>query len=135
MAVGGISEGLAGMSHAVQGFRAATAAGFAISAQGGRALLDAIEAMQAELSVALSDASLLAQEPPLGTTPAARVYRPFLASIAGDPAQGFYPALQRLSQDLTQLAADVRQSMDLYETTEDDNTYDLKSAGGSVNSA
>ncbi|CCH34647.1 hypothetical protein ABZ816_30205 [Actinosynnema sp. NPDC047251] len=135
MAVGGFFSGIDGMSTAVQGFRAATAAGFTISADRGQALLTAIGDMQLVLEAAIAKSSVITQEPPLGTTPAARVYRPFLATIASDPAQGFLPAVKKLSEDLTRLAADVRQSMGVYGTAEDQNTHGITTAGGPIHSA
>ncbi|MEU4801735.1 hypothetical protein [Actinosynnema sp. NPDC023587] len=130
MAVGGFFQGIDDMSGAVQGFRAATAAGFTISREGGAALLAAISTMLAALEQTLADSAVLSQEPPLGTTPAAKVYRPFLATIASDPAQGFFPAVRKLQQDLNQLADDVRRSMGVYRSTDDGSAHDLNSAGG-----
>lgn len=132
MALRGFAEGVEDMSGAVRGFRAATAAGFRISPAGGEALLAAISTMRLALEAALGESAVLGQEPPLGTTPAALVYRPFLATIASDPAQGFIPAVHRLQRDLAQLGDDVHRAMGLYRDTDDESAHHLDSAGGST---
>ncbi|MBB5960341.1 hypothetical protein FHS29_006964 [Saccharothrix tamanrassetensis] len=135
MAVDGVIAGLSGMSHAVAGFQAATAAGFTISQSGGQALLNAIDDMIQAAEETLMRAEMLAQEPPLGTTPAAQVYKPFLASIATDPAQGFIPAIDKFKEDLARLRTNVEQAMGSYRSTDDDRAQGLQNIGGSTLSA
>ncbi|MBW4716386.1 hypothetical protein [Saccharothrix obliqua] len=135
MTTGGLTTGVHGMSAAVADFRAATAAGFSISPSGGQALLSAISEILASVQLVLAERSVLEQEPPIGTTPAARVYRPFFASIATDRDQGFFAALERLISDLRSLADDVQQAMNAYQATDEDRAQNLKSTGGSVLSA
>ncbi|WP_433264983.1 hypothetical protein ACQPZF_36655 [Actinosynnema sp. CS-041913] len=135
MAVNGFFAGLSGMSTAVDGFRAATAAGFVISPSGGAALLGAIDEMSLATELALADAAVLSQEPPLGTTPAAEVYKPFLATIASDPVQGFLPAVEKFAKDLARLRTDVQQAMDRYQSTDEDRAQSLKTIGGTTLSA
>lgn len=124
--------GLAGMTSAVSGFQAATAAGFRIGETGGQALLNAIDDMLSEVEQALRKAERISQEPPLGTTPAAEVYKPFLATIATDPVQGFVPAILKFQEDLKRFRVDVEQSMADYRTTDQDSGQGISSAGGSV---
>lgn len=124
--------GLAGMTSAVSGFQAATAAGFRIGETGGQALLNAIDDMLAGVADALNGAERLSQEPPLGTTPAAQVYKPFLATVATDQVQGFIPALIKFRQDLEQLRSDVEQSMGTYQSTDQDAGQGVANAGGPI---
>jgi hypothetical protein len=108
-----------GISNAVSGITAAVSAGFTISEGGGQPLLDAIQELQDEIQSALVKASQLELEPKLGTTPAATVYKPFLATVASDPTQGAIPVLKKLQTDLTDAQTAIRKSMDNYNRTED----------------
>lgn len=114
----GLLAGISGMSGAVAGFSAAIAAGVTISETGGQALIRAIDNMLNGVTDAISRADLLGQEPQLGTTPAAEVYKPFLATIATDSTQGFIPTMIKLKKDLEQLRFDVEQAMTTYQTTD-----------------
>ncbi|TQM82994.1 hypothetical protein FHX81_5407 [Saccharothrix saharensis] len=130
-----IVAGISGMGTAVADFGAAVGAGFVVSAKGGAALIEAIDRIQAQSERAIQTADRLAQEPPLGTTPAARVYKPFLATIASDPDQGFVPALRRFTTDLALLRDQVVQAMDLYRTTDQGAEHGVTDAGGPILSA
>jgi hypothetical protein len=131
---GGLIGGISGMSNAVAGFRAATAAGFTISESGAAALISAINHVLDGVLEALGDAQRLIQEPPLGTTPAAEVYKPFLATIATDPVQGFIPAVTRLQDDLEQLLAEVEQATTAYRTTDQHAGRGVEIAGDPITS-
>ncbi|MGM1064412.1 hypothetical protein [Saccharothrix sp. Mg75] len=124
--------GIAGMGHAVSGFSAATAAGFRIGAAGGQALIDAVDGMLAEIRDALASANRLSQEPPLGTTPAAVVYKPFLATVATDEVQGFIPVLVGFQQDLVRFRSDVEKSMGVYRGTDQDSATVVATAGSTL---
>jgi hypothetical protein len=84
---------------------------------------------------ALRKSEVLSQEPPLGTTPAAQVYKPFLASIAADPAQGFVPAAKKLQADLERMRSDVERAMATYQATDENAKQGIKRAGGPTYSA
>ncbi|RKT57336.1 hypothetical protein [Saccharothrix australiensis] len=135
MAAGGLAGGVSGMSTAVERFQAATAAGFTISRDGGAALIAAIDDMLQGTEEALAGAHFLSRQPPLGTTPAAEVYKPFLASIAADSDQGFIPAVLKLQDDLTRLRANVAEAMGLYWSTDEDRAHGLDAIGGTTHSA
>jgi hypothetical protein len=107
-----------GISDAVSGIKAAVSAGFTISEGGGQPLLDAISDLQTEIRNALKKSSQLQTQPELGTTPAAAVYKPFLATVASDPTQGAIPVLTKLQADLADAQTAIQKSMDNYKTTE-----------------
>jgi hypothetical protein len=131
----GLLAGISGMSAAVSQFGAATAAGFTISAKGGEALIQAIDRMVQQSDRLNLDIDRLSLEPPLGTTPAARVYKPFLASVASDPDQGFKPAVAKFRADLIQLKTQLTQAMGHYRTTDQDAGDGVTAAGGPILSA
>jgi hypothetical protein len=131
----GLLAGISGMSAAVSQFGAATAAGFTISAKGGEALIQAIDRIMLDSDRLNMEVARLSQEPPLGTTPAARVYKPFLATVASDPDQGFKTALTRLTADLVELKTQVAQAMGHYRTTDQDAGDGVTAAGGPILSA
>lgn len=111
--------GFAGISDAVTGITAAVNAGFTISDGGGQPLLNAIQELQDEIRSALVKSAQLENEPKLGTTPAATVYKPFLATVASDPTQGAIPVLKKLHADLADAHAAIQKSMDNYQGTDD----------------
>lgn len=110
--------GFAGISDAVMGITAAVNAGFTISDGGGQPLLNAIQELQDEIRSALRKASQLEMEPKLGTTPAANVYKPFLATVASDPTQGAIPVLTKLQSDLDEAHKAIQKSIDNYRATD-----------------
>lgn len=131
----GLLAGISGMSAAVSQFGAATAAGFTISAKGGEALIQAIDRIGLDADRLGMEVARLSQEPPLGTTPAAQVYKPFLATVASDPDQGLKAALVRFNADLARLKAQVAQAMEHYRTTDQDAGDGVTAAGGPILSA
>jgi hypothetical protein len=116
----------------VANLKAASAQGFGVSEAGGQALIKAIDTMYDGVTEALDKSLLLGQEPPLGTTPAAQVYKPFLATIATDPAQGFIAAMKEFQQDLLDAKESIRKSMDVYKATDQGNQQGFKKAGEST---
>jgi hypothetical protein len=127
--------GMRGISDSAASFSASVSAGVGVSESGGEALIKAIGQMQRGVAKALQKAEILSQEPPLGTTPAAQVYKPFLASIAADPVQGFVPAAKQLEKDLERMRSDVERAMAAYQATDEDAKQGIKRAGGPTYSA
>jgi hypothetical protein len=113
----------AGISTAVDAIaKDASSGGFGISENGGQALINAIDDLKTAVENALRNSSQLSQQPALGTTPAANVYKPFLATIASDPVQGAIPALKKLQTDLVNAEAAIRTAMKNFQATEQANT-------------
>jgi hypothetical protein len=110
--------GFVGISEAVSGITAAANAGFTISEGGGQPLLNAIQELQTEIRTALLKATQLEAEPQLGSTPAASVYKPFLATVASDPTQGAIPVLKKLQADLNDAHTAIQKSMANYQGTD-----------------
>ncbi|GAA0631143.1 hypothetical protein GCM10010174_59980 [Kutzneria viridogrisea] len=103
-----------GISGAVSQLKAASASGgFSITEEGADPLLKAVAAMKAEVMKHLSDAQHLEQQLPLGQTPGASVYKPFLASVAGDQVQGLAPFLRKLQSDLNEIEDTIKKSVSL----------------------
>lgn len=106
------SAGFAGISTAVDELVAATqGGGFSISENGGQALLNAIHDLQTEVSSALAHASNLEQTLPLGSTPNANIYKPFIATVASDPTQGAITVLKKLQTDLEDARTAIQKSI------------------------
>lgn len=122
---GGGGGAFQGISSAVSGIVAASDAGFAISENGGQSLLNAIEDLQEAVRTALGKSSALEQQPALGSTPNANVYKPFLATVASDPTQGAIPVLRKLQADLNNAHAAVKKAMDNYQNTDHTNATTL----------
>ncbi|KAA2259467.1 hypothetical protein F0L68_21265 [Solihabitans fulvus] len=126
------ASGLTGVSQAVAGLKAAAAEGFTVTDSGGQALIDAMNDLHDEITDAISHSDVLGQEPPLGQTPAAQVYKPFLATIATDPHQGMIPALRKLLKDLTDARDSIQKSMESYKGTDQGSKQGLNKAGGTT---
>ncbi|WP_394616531.1 hypothetical protein JNUCC0626_43970 [Lentzea sp. JNUCC 0626] len=127
--------GMQGISDSAASFSASVSAGVGVNESGGQALIKAIDKMHNGIVKALSRSDYLSQEPPLGTTPAAQVYKPFLASIATDPSQGFIAAAKKFQKDLEQMRLDVEKAMATYQTADQDAAHGIKKAGGPILSA
>jgi hypothetical protein len=125
-APGGGGGAFDGISEAVSGIVAASDAGFMVSENGGQPLLDAIRDLQREVATALARADFLQQQPPLGTTPNAVIYKPFLSTIASDPSQGAIPVLRQLQRDLLSAEAAIKKAMANYQEGERANTATIK---------
>jgi hypothetical protein len=126
---GGGSAAFQGIGNAVSGIVEAANAGFAISENGGQPLLNAIEDLATEVASALGKSSVLGSHLPLGTTPNANVYKPFLASVATDPVQGAVPALRKLHDDLTSARAAIQKAMDNYQNADQESASNVQSSG------
>jgi hypothetical protein len=118
---GGTGGAYAGIGSAISDIVAAADNGFGISENGGQPLLDAIQDLTTAVSKALVSSSELEKQPALGTTPAATVYKPFLATIASDPTQGAIPVLKKLQGDLGSAHAAIQKAIQNYQNTEQAN--------------
>jgi hypothetical protein len=118
-----------GITEAANGIVAAALQGFAISENGGQPLLDAIQDLRDEVEHALYASQNLQSQPPLGTTPNAEIYKPFLATIASDPVQGAIPVFRQLQDDLDRAAAAIKQAMANYRDADVSAGADIAAAG------
>lgn len=126
---GGGGEAFQGIGDAVAGIQLAANEGFAISENGGQPLLNAIQELATEVATALGKSSVLGSHLPLGTTPNADVYKPFLASVATDPVQGAVPALRKLHDQLTSAHTAIQQAMDNYNNSDQESASGVRSSG------
>jgi hypothetical protein len=125
-AAGGGAGAFAGISTAVDAIHlAAFSGGFGISHNGGQALLNAIDELHTAVTAAIRKSTELELQPPLGTTPAANVYKPFLATVASDPAQGAMPVFKKLQTDLNNAHDAIKKAMQNFQETEQHNTGTL----------
>jgi hypothetical protein len=123
--------GLGGFSDALSSLKAAGAGGgWGINESGGQALISAAQDLYDELGDILVKADTLGQELPLGTTPAAQVYKPFLATIATDPDQGLIAALTKLREEALEFKAEVEKAMAVYQASDEDGQQGIAKAGG-----
>lgn len=99
--------------------------GFTVSDEGGQALINAIDAYRARLDKHLEWAHKLAGRLPLGSSPAANTFGPYLTTIAGDPVQGAIPAMKNLRQRLEDARAAIQKSMASYQQTEQRNAANI----------
>lgn len=127
--MGGLWDSFAGISDAAQELKAASNEGFTVSGPGAQVLIDAVVDMQNTVRDALENAEVLGQEPALGQTPAAQVYKPFMASIATDPVQGFIPFMKGLQQDLADIEASLLKSMTAYQDSDQTGASGITAAG------
>lgn len=121
--------GFQGITTAVDSLVAAGSAGFALSDNGGQPLINAIEALQTEVRQALNNSQVLEDQPQLGSTPNAKVFKPFLATIASDPHQGAIAVLKQLQDDLTRAEAVIKQAMKNFHETDTDAATNVNNTG------
>ena len=120
---GGGGAAFAGISTAIGGIlTAANSGSFSVTPEAGKALLSAIDDLHTAVDSALGKSAILGAEPALGNTPAAKVYKPFLATVASDPVQGAIPVFRKLKSDLINAHAAIKKAMDNYDATEQANT-------------
>jgi hypothetical protein len=120
-----------GISAAVADLNSA-AGGFAISESGGLALAKALQDAIDKLRETLRHAGGLSQQRPLGMTPAAIVYKPFLSSIADDPVQGFLPAAQQLITQLESARETILKSIDATMSADSGAAQNIASTGQQI---
>jgi hypothetical protein len=111
------------MTQAISGLKAAatTGGGFTVDPQGGQYLIDALRKMLAGVENAINKGALLSQELPLGNSPGAQVYKPFFASIAGDPHQGAIAVWTQMAKDLQDGIDTIQTAMNNYQQTDSSN--------------
>lgn len=120
-----------GMEAAIDKLVAAanTGGGFTVTDEGGQALIDAIDTYIGKLDKHRQNADMLTRVLPLGSSPAANVFKPFLATIANDPVEGVIPAMESLRRRLEDAKAAIQKSMASYQLTEQQNSTNMKSHG------
>jgi hypothetical protein len=128
-APGGGGGAFDGISEAVSGIVAASDSGFMVSENGGQPLLDAIDELAREVSEALTRSSVLGRHLPLGSTPNAKIFAPFIATVATDPVQGAIPVLTKLQKDLEAAHTAIQKAIDNYNAAEQENASDIKVSG------
>ncbi|RZS44920.1 hypothetical protein EV193_101801 [Herbihabitans rhizosphaerae] len=113
------------LADGAQGLHAAAAKGdIEVEPTGGQALIRAIDKLQGFINEQEGNAVNRQQEPPLGDSNGARVIKPFVASVASDPGQGFYPMLKHLRTQLNTYKDAITMAMNNYKAT------DLRQASG-----
>ncbi|TCO65282.1 hypothetical protein [Actinocrispum wychmicini] len=98
--------------------KAAADGGFEVSAEGGDALIKAIERFQTWANGQSRYLFRLTQEPKLGTSNGAKVIAPFAVEVATD-AQGFMTQLQALTQSLDKAKEGIEKAMANYRATDE----------------
>jgi hypothetical protein len=122
--------GFEGISAAVTSLQSAVSnGGFSISEEGGQKLLTAISTLQTKVENHQSNAQYLATRLPLGSSPAAKVYVPFLSTVASDPVQGIIPVLTKLRRDLQAAHDAITQSIANSQNTDQGNSDQLRTSG------
>jgi hypothetical protein len=89
--------------------------GFTMNYEGVQALLTYTQGLQKAVNEALFKQNVLAQTPPLGSTPAANTFKPFLSTAATDPTQGLVPVLKKLHDQLGDSVTNLKNSLANYE--------------------
>ncbi|HEY7594959.1 MAG TPA: hypothetical protein VH969_17540 [Actinophytocola sp.] len=119
--------GGAAIAGAVQGIAAGTkqlanvaAEGhFAISEEGGRALLQAIKEMRHWIHDQSNRLTQLAQQPPIGGSYGAETIKPYAQSVATDQ-QGFIAMLKEFGDSLADAEQGINDAMDNYRKMDTD---------------
>ncbi|GGS33850.1 hypothetical protein [Actinokineospora fastidiosa] len=118
-----------GMHQVATDLAWASSQGFTFSGPGAQALRAAVTEMQDKVNYMLTEAVYLSEEPLLGQTPAAQVYKPFMASVATDSTQGFIPFLKSLQEDLASIEASLKASTGAYTEGDQNAAQDIADAG------
>ncbi|HEX6356854.1 hypothetical protein [Actinophytocola sp.] len=99
-------------------FAAAAAGGqFAVSPEGGDALLKAIRDMARWVDDNLIEGEWLAQQLPLGSSHGAEAMKPYLVQVATDD-QGFIPKLREFRSTLADAEQGIMAAMENYDNTD-----------------
>jgi hypothetical protein len=126
----GFFDSIAGVQQQVASLTDAANKGFTVSDEGGQAIIDAIRKLDSKLADHQRKAFTLAnQPPPLGTSPGGQLYSPFVASIAGDPHEGFLQALTTLRSELAAAEAAITRSMASYQASDQGGARGITAAG------
>lgn len=109
-----------GFAAMVKQFAHAASAGeFAVSPEGGEALLAAIRDMDLWVRNNLADLDMLGREQPLGSSNGAEVMKPYLRNVATDQ-QGFITQLLEFRATLIDAEKGITAAMANYDSTEQD---------------
>lgn len=128
-----IWSSVTGFGDALDSLKAVGASGgWAINESGGQALISAAQDLFDELGEILASSRDLGQELPLGTTPAAQVYKPFMATVATDPHQGAFAVLTKLREEALEFKTEVEKAMAAYEAADEGSQQGIAKAGGST---
>ena len=120
MDMGGISAAVAGIAKGAASFKKAAAEGsFAVSEEGGRALLEAITEMRDWINGQGDRLYRLQQQPALGTSHGAEALKPFSQSVATDQ-EGFITMLRAFGDSLDQAEQGIQEAMNNYKTMDTD---------------
>jgi hypothetical protein len=92
---------------------AATSGSFAVSETGGQALLKAIRDLAKFVDDNLSDANVVAQQLPLGSSNGAKLMKPYMVNVVTDD-QGFYTRLKEFRTSLVDAEAAIQAAMKNY---------------------
>ena len=126
-----IWSSIGGFGDALNSLKAVGASGgWAINESGGRALISAAQELYEELGAILAQTDQLSEELPLGTTPAAQVYKPFMATVASDPAQGAVTVLTKLREEALEFKGEVEKAMAAYESADEAGQQGIDKAAG-----
>jgi hypothetical protein len=118
------------MKQSVQPFvQAASSGGFGISANAGKALLDAISRCQDGLDGAQFDLNRIQQDTKLGTSPDAMVMTTFNKEVAASGTNSAVTSLQGLREVLAQAAAGVTEAMKHYRHVDTHGASGINRAG------
>jgi hypothetical protein len=112
--------GFAGVTEAVAELKTAatTGGGFTISDDGARTLNSSLQEVLDQVNIALRRGIQLGNQPQLGTTPAANVLKPFLATIWSDGSQGGQTALTQLKKDVSDAMDTITKASASYQHNE-----------------
>jgi hypothetical protein len=98
---GGIAQDAAAMSDSTGQLRDAVMSGeLYMDQDAANRLKKGMQSLQDTLDSVLARSDLISQEPEIGDTPNAKIYKPFYASIATDPDQGFIPQGKKMQRDV-----------------------------------
>ncbi|MGH3878518.1 MAG: hypothetical protein ACRDSK_15925 [Actinophytocola sp.] len=114
--IGAISAAVASIAQNAASFaKAASEGSFAVSENGGRALLQAIREMRDWINAQDNRLYQLQQPPPLGTSHGAETLKPYVQNVATDQ-EGFITMLKAFGDSLDQAEQGIQDAMANYKT-------------------
>ncbi|WP_144311887.1 hypothetical protein [Actinopolyspora erythraea] len=123
--------GMGGFLRSAADMRTAAAAGrFAADPESGRALVAVLARRRTWAVRQFNTMYRLAQEPPLGSSPGANVFKPFFASIANHPNEGISPQWEKFIQVIDETIRAVNESMKNYHDIDVEQAGRLNSTSG-----
>lgn len=121
---------LLGFSEGVSALKSAAASGgFTVSGEGVQVLLDAANELYDDLDAMDLEINRLGQKWPIGTTPAAEVYKPHFAATATDGHQGLVVAVKKLKEDLRSIRESLEKTRSSYEQSDESGVQGVNRAG------